>query len=157
MEVDGRRRRRGGQLGSRCRGDKSRWWSLFDEEDWEEKRRNIYCQRRIKAVLQAAGGGHGRGWGLLQEEQVEKRQNFSWSTGVSQWWPLLEQGEAGSKENSTVQKCAHFILVPETSEVQWVFPTCWLPFLYMLHELQSQLRKYSLPDLPCWQLWNWWV
>lgn len=61
----------------------------------------------------------------------------------SEWWSPLEQEQTGGKENSTVQKYVYLILVPETSEVQWVFPTCWLAFLY---ELQECLQEASIID-----------
>lgn len=61
----------------------------------------------------------------------------------SEWWSPLEQEQTEGKENSTVQKYVYLILVPETSEVQWVFPTCWLAFLY---ELQECLQEASITD-----------
>lgn len=83
-----------------------------------------------------------QGWMTIGAGRLEgKKQNF-WSSGLVSVDPHWNRSR---QETERTPQCenVYFILVPETSEVQWVFPTCWLVFLY---EHQQCLQEASVID-----------
>lgn len=77
----------------------------------------------------------------MDDTWCRKKQNL-WSSGSVSGDPHWSSSRQEAKRTPQC-KNVYFILVPETSEVQWVFPACWLPFLY---ELQECLQEASIID-----------
>lgn len=57
----------------------------------------------------------------------------------------------GNREAKSTAECRNVCaLVPETSEVQWVFPAYWLPFLYVLQECLQEASVTGQEAQPSW-------